>query len=171
MSIFTIVFAFLAFARHHHRDAGRDGQTPTGPHRGTPGAVSRPQPDARRNRALAAVQRALHQARAGAAGQLAHRSYGEEPPGRRPEQDQPRRPALRAQRQRPRGRQGDRRHRHRPGGPGPGRGDGRHEPSPQGGGTRLGFVLGRFLPDVWLNNKIKGGRKSCAWRCPTRSTC
>src|SRR5207237_499023 len=36
----------------------------------------------------------------------------------------------------------------------------------KGGALGLGFVLGRFLPDVWLNNKIKGRQKELRLALP-----
>src|SRR5438093_987316 len=65
-----------------HRHPGRYRQAAPGPDCRTAGAVSRSQLDPRRDRALAAVQRALHQASSRAVGQPAHRPHGEEPAGR-----------------------------------------------------------------------------------------
>src|SRR5256714_5550508 len=36
----------------------------------------------------------------------------------------------------------------------------------KGAALGVGFLLGRFLPDVWLNNKIKGRQKELRWALP-----
>jgi tight adherence protein C len=37
---------------------------------------------------------------------------------------------------------------------------------PQGGGLALGFGIGRYLPDVWLNSKVKGRQKEIRLALP-----
>jgi tight adherence protein C len=37
---------------------------------------------------------------------------------------------------------------------------------PQGGGLLLGFGIGRYLPDVWLNGKVKGRQKEIRLALP-----